>query len=207
MTPQALARSIAQKAAGHPGRFLVALAGPPACGKTTLAADLAGLLGKGARVVPMDGFHFDDALLEARGHRSRKGAPHTFDVAGLAHCLHRIRAGEEVAIPVFDRSLELARAGADLVGPKDRIILVEGNYLLLNRAPWSELRALFHFRILITASEEVLTRRLLARWRHYGRQDAESWIMTNDLPNARTVLQDSAGEDLRLPAFEDPDHP
>lgn len=207
MTPQALAQSIAQKAAGHPGRFLVALAGPPASGKTTLAADLARLLGQGARVVPMDGFHFDDAVLEARGHRSRKGAPHTFDVAGFAHCLHRIRTGDEVAIPVFDRALELARAGADVVGPDDRIILVEGNYLLLNRAPWSNLHPLFHFRILITAPEALLTRRLVARWQHYGRQDAEAWIRTNDLPNALTVLQDSAGEDLRLPAFETPDHP
>lgn len=204
MTPQALAQSIAQKAAGHPGRFLVALAGPPASGKTTLAADLAGLLGLGARVVPMDGFHFDDAVLEVRGHRSRKGAPHTFDVAGFAHCLHRIRTGEEVAIPVFDRSLELARAGADVVGPNDRIILVEGNYLLLQRAPWSALHPLFHFRILVTASEALLTQRLIARWQHYGRTDAAAWIEQNDLPNARTVLAESGGEDLRIAAFQDP---
>lgn len=200
MTPAALARLIAEKAAGHDGRFIVAIAGPPASGKTTLASDLALALGRGARVVPMDGFHFDDAVLTARGHRSRKGAPHTFDVAGLAHCLTRIRAGDEVAIPIFDRSLELARAAADVVGPQDRIIVVEGNYLLLDRAPWSDLRALFDFRILVTASEGLLTRRLVARWEHYGRTDAAEWIETNDLPNARTVLAESGGADLVIAA-------
>jgi pantothenate kinase len=200
MTPAALARLIAEKAAGHQGRFLVAIAGPPASGKTTLAADLAHTLGQGARVVPMDGFHFDDAVLMARGHRARKGAPHTFDVAGLAHCLSRIRAGDEVAIPIFDRSLELARAAADVVGPEDRIIVVEGNYLLLNRAPWTDLQALFDFRVLVTASEELLTRRLVARWEHYGRSDAADWITSNDLPNARVVLAESTGADLVVAA-------
>jgi pantothenate kinase len=200
-----LAQTIAEKAAGHPGRFLVALAGPPASGKTSLAARLAETLGKGARVVPMDGFHFDDAVLNTRGHRSRKGAPHTFDVAGFHHCLQRIRAGDEVAIPVFDRSLELARAGAEVVDAADRIILVEGNYLLLNRPPWSALHPLFDFRVLITASEHLLTRRLVARWQHYGRTDAAEWIKSNDLPNALTVLHDSRGEDLRIEAFDDPE--
>lgn len=196
MTLRALADLLRNKAKGHAGRLMVAIAGPPASGKTTLAADLANALGQGARVVPMDGFHFDDAILTARGHQSRKGAPHTFDVAGLAHCLTRIRAGEEVAIPVFDRSLELARAAADVVVPEDRIILVEGNYLLLNRAPWADLRALFDFSVMVTASEALLTQRLVARWQHYGRTDALDWIAFNDLPNARTVLAESTGADL-----------
>ena len=200
MTPKALADLLRNKAKGHPGRFMVAIAGPPASGKTTLAADLALALGHGARVVPMDGFHFDDAILTARGHQARKGAPHTFDVAGFAHCLTRIRAGEDVAIPVFDRSLELARAAADVVVPEDKIILVEGNYLLLNRAPWADLRALFDYRVMVTASEALLTRRLVARWQHYGRTDALDWIESNDLPNARTVLTESAGADLVIEA-------
>ena len=198
MTPKDLAKLILGKAAGRPGRFIVAIAGPPACGKSTLAADLAREIGPGARVLAMDGFHFDDAILTARGHQSRKGAPHTFDVAGLAHCLGRIRAGEVVAIPVFDRSLELARAGAEVIETGDRIILVEGNYLLLNAAPWAALRDLFDFRILVRASEEVLTQRLVARWTHYGRTDAAEWIEFNDLPNARTVIRESGGEDLLI---------
>lgn len=193
-----LAKLIHDKASSHSGRFIVAIAGPPACGKSTLAADLAREIGPGARVVAMDGFHFDDAILTARGHQSRKGAPHTFDVAGLAHCLGRIRAGEVVAVPVFDRDLELARAGADVVQSDDRIILVEGNYLLLTAEPWAALRDLFDFRILVRASEEVLTQRLVDRWTHYGRADAAEWIQHNDLPNARTVILESSGEDLLI---------
>ncbi len=196
MTPKELAKLVRGKAAGHKGRFIVAIAGPPACGKSTLAADLAREIGPGARVLAMDGFHFDDAVLTARGHQSRKGAPHTFDVAGFAHCLGRIRAGEVVAIPVFDRSLELSRAGAEVVEAEDRIILVEGNYLLLTTGPWAALRDLFDFTTLVRASEAVLTRRLVDRWTHYGRADAATWIQSNDLPNAQTVLRDSGGADL-----------
>jgi pantothenate kinase len=200
MTLLALADLVREKASQHEGRFMLAVAGPPASGKTTLAADLARILGKGARVVPMDGFHYDDAVLDARGHRARKGSPHTFDATGFAHCLTRIRHGEEVAIPVFDRSLELARAGADVVGLQDRIIIVEGNYLLLDRAPWANLAPLFDFRVFVRASEALLTERLIARWTHYGRADAASWIETNDLPNARTVLEESRGADLVIEA-------
>ncbi len=198
MTPAALADLIRDKATGHAGRFIVAIAGPPASGKTTLARDLQRHLGAGARVVAMDGFHYDDAVLTAQGHLARKGAPHTFDVAGLRHCLERIRAGDTVAIPVFDRQLELSRAAADVVLPTDRIILVEGNYLLLDAEPWSGLAAMFDVRILLRASEAVLTARLLARWQHYGRADGPDRVRTNDLPNARTVLTQSTGADLVL---------
>lgn len=196
MTQVELAQIIRDRAKGHPDRFIVAIAGPPASGKTTLAADLAQTLGGDSIVVPMDGFHFDDAVLTARGHLSRKGAPHTFDTGGLSHCLARIKAGEEVAIPVFDRALELARAGAAVVGDQHRIVLVEGNYLLLNRAPWTDLRALFDLSILVTAPEAVLIDRLLARWQSYGRPDGPAWVQSNDLPNVQLVLRESGGADL-----------
>jgi pantothenate kinase len=196
MTPLALADMILARGKDHPGRLLVAIAGPPASGKTTLAADLAQVLGPVSMVVSMDGFHLDDAVLTARGDLPRKGAPHTYDFKGLAHCIGRIRAGEEVAIPVFDRALELSRACAAVVEDRHRIIIVEGNYLLLSRAPWSELRALFDLSVLVTAPEAVLTDRLAARWRIYGRPDGADWIQTNDLPNTRLVLTESSGADL-----------
>lgn len=198
MTPEALADLVRSRARGHQGRFMIALAGPPASGKSTLAAALVAELGPGAKVVPMDGFHFDNAVLEARGHLSRKGAPHTFDVAGLAHCLSRIRAGEEVAIPIFDRQLELARAAADVIGPADRILVVEGNYLLLDRPDWRAVTGLFDFKILINVEDSVLISRLRDRWASFGKPDPEAWIAGNDLPNARVVLSESSGADLVL---------
>lgn len=200
MTPDDLADLIRERAKDHEGRFLVAIAGPPASGKSTMTKAIARALGPTSAFVPMDGFHFDDAVLTARGHQSRKGAPHTFDTAGLNHTLSRIRAGEEVAIPIFDRTLELSRAGADVVGNEHKIILVEGNYLLLNRAPWTNLRPLFDLTILINAPESLLVDRLTRRWKTYCREDGQDWILSNDLPNIQTVLAESTEADVVIMA-------
>lgn len=201
MSPKALADLIAARAAAAPGRFMVAIAGAPGAGKSTLAEALAREIGAGAKVVPMDGFHYDDAVLEARGLRARKGAPQTFDVAGFAHLLKRLGTEDEVAIPVFDRSMELARAGADIVGGADRILLVEGNYLLLDAAPWRDLAPLFDLSLFIDVPLAELERRLLARWAHYGKtpEAARAWIEGNDMPNIRTVIASSRPADIRLP--------
>ena len=146
----------------------------------------------------MDGFHYDDAVLIARGARARKGAPDTFDVAGFRHLLTRLRSEDEVAIPLFDRDLEISRAGADIVGPDDRILIVEGNYLLLNEAPWPDLAPLFDLTIWIDVPEAELDRRLMARWAHYGKSpdQARAWIDGNDMPNIRRVVAGSRPADL-----------
>ncbi|NGM44679.1 nucleoside/nucleotide kinase family protein [Rhodobacter sp. SGA-6-6] len=199
MTPTGLAKLIRARAEG-PGRLLVALAGPPASGKSTLAAALAEALSPGARVVPMDGFHYDDAVLEARGLRARKGSPPTFDAMGFLHLLRRLREEEEVAIPIFDRAMELSRAGADIVGPEDRILIVEGNYLLLDEDPWRAMAPMFDLTVFLDVPEAELVRRLTARWKHHGREDqaARDWIESNDLPNALTVITRSRPAEITL---------
>ncbi len=176
------------------GRFIVALAGPPGAGKSTAAAELVTALGAGARAVPMDGFHYDDAILNARGARGRKGAPDTFDVMGFLHLLRRLRTEDEVAIPIFDRSLELSRGSAEIVGPDDRILVVEGNYLLLREPPWDRVAPLVDMSVWLDVPEAELDRRLRARWAFYGKtpQAARDWIDGNDMPNIRRVTQGSA---------------
>lgn len=180
------------------GRLIVALAGPPGAGKSTVSADLAARLGAGARVVPMDGFHYDDRVLIARGQRDRKGAPETFDATGFLHLLARLRAEPEVAIPLFDRELEISRAGADIVLPSDRILLVEGNWLLLDEAPWRAAR--YDLTVFLDVPEAELVARLQARWAHHGKTPAEAaaWIAGNDLPNIRRCLQGSRPADVTL---------
>lgn len=203
MTPQELATVVLQKAAEQSGtgrRFLVALAGPPAAGKSTLAANLVTALGAGAKAVPMDGFHYDDAVLVARGARGRKGAPDTFDVLGFLHLLRRLQTEPEVAIPLFDRALEISRAGADIIGPEDRILVVEGNYLLFNEAPWDAARWLFDLTVWINVDVAELERRLHLRWAEFGKTaaQAQAWIDGNDLPNIRRVIAGSGAADLVL---------
>jgi pantothenate kinase len=201
VTPEALAQLIRSRAEDQQGRFLTALAGPPGSGKSTMAAALVQALGPGARAVPMDGFHLDDRVLEARGLRSRKGAPETFDAAGFVALVHRLRDEDgEVAIPIFDRAMELSRAAGDVVMPADRLLVVEGNYLLLNRAPWADLRGLFDLTVMIDVPEAELDRRLLARWAHHGKtpDEARAWIDGNDLPNIRCVQGESARADISL---------
>lgn len=193
-----------QARAGNASRYLVGIAGPPAAGKSTIAEAVAeGLtdLGETAVVVPMDGFHYDDAVLERLGLRSRKGSPPTFDCLGFEVLLKRLKSCEpDVAIPVFDRSLELSRAAAELVSAQTKYLIIEGNYLLLNYAPWVNLRGLFDMTVFLDVPIEELDRRMVARWAHFGRekQAARDWIDSNDMPNIRHVLEHSNVADIRL---------
>jgi len=183
-------------------RVVAAIAGPPGAGKSTFADMLAPIInermGKAVTaIVPMDGFHLDNEVLDARGHQNRKGAPFTFDVDGLIAAIQRILASDaDVAIPVFDRAQDLARAGGRIVTPNHQLILVEGNYLLLDESPWSLVPSLMDCRIYLEVAERELSRRLTKRWRDHGMDEADAAkrAETNDLPNARLVAA------KRLPA-------
>ena len=180
------------------------MAGPPGSGKSTFAERLhAALAGRvAAEVLPMDGYHYDDIVLNARGHRPRKGAPHTFDVDGFAAMLTRLRAddGRDVAVPVFDRSIEIARAGARIVPAATRLVIVEGNYLLLDDPDWARLRPLFDATVFLRVPEDELTRRLEARWQGYSMDAAgiRAKLEDNDLPNARLVNAGSVPADYEV---------
>ena len=194
---------LARRLAEGRGRRLVAVAGPPGSGKSTLVAAIEARLNRDAPgravTVPMDGFHYDDAALDALGLRPRKGAPETFDVAGLAAVLRRLRARGEpwVAVPVFDRGLELARAAARLVPREAEVVLVEGNYLLLDAPPWDALPR-FDLSVRIAVPEVELRRRLRARWAGLPEAEIARRVEENDLPNGRLVEARSRRPDLVL---------
>lgn len=181
-----------QKAA----RRLVSISGHPSSGKSTFADRLKSELNKASPgiyvLLPMDGFHFDDAALRRRGDLPRKGAPHTFDVDGLAAILDRLSAddGREIAIPVFDRSIELSRAGAEIFSLAARIVLVEGNHLLLDDLPWRGLEPRFGVTVFLEVPRSLLAERLSKRWERYGFSPSEinAKLDDNDLPNADIVV-------------------
>jgi pantothenate kinase len=185
---------------GSLARSITAIAGPPGAGKSTLAEALASRLNDResdrAAILPMDGFHFDDLVLVPRGLKTRKGAPETFDVAGFCQMLQRLRFNNEIeiAVPVFDRELEIARGGARVIPSSVRHLIVEGNYLLVDIPPWRQLLPLFDTTVMISAPEEVLRARLTARWQSYRLAPPEvaAKIEGNDLPNGRFVIKNSA---------------
>ena len=186
------------------GRILVGIGGPPGVGKSTFCEDLKNLLNSQAcgtaEILPMDGFHFDNDVLKQKEWLEKKGAPHTFDVMGFLDILKRVRRNGEafIAVPVFDREVERARAGARLIEQACSIILVEGNYVLLNREPWLRTELSLDVSVMLQADERELERRLIERWQNRGARDAEieRRVHQNDLVNARDVLGGSREADF-----------
>ena len=182
-----------------PHRRLVAMAGPPASGKSTMAEALAKRLtaqGEETAVVPMDGFHLDDRLLQLDGTKNRKGAPNTFDAHGFVRLIKALQSPDPVVYPIFDRSREIAIAGAGRIPAKCRTVVVEGNYLMLRTPPWNQLHDLWTFSIALNPPIDLLIARLQARWITHDKPDAQAWIDTNDVPNITTVQTKSAPADI-----------
>jgi pantothenate kinase len=194
---------------GATQRTITAIAGPPGAGKSTLAENLEAALNSSepgsSAVMGMDGFHLDDGILVPRGWRPRKGAPHTFDFWGFKSMLERLKANErdEIAVPVFDRRIELARAAARMIPKTVRRLIVEGNYVLFDRAPWPELFPLYSTTIMATASRSVLRDRLVERWVGLGMvpQDITIKIEENDMINLDLIMNESAPAEFRVESF------
>ncbi|MFJ2648309.1 nucleoside/nucleotide kinase family protein [Streptomyces sp. NPDC087420] len=184
---------------GH--RRLLGIAGPPGVGKSTLAALLVERLDGLAVLVPMDGFHLARAELDRLGRTDRKGAPDTFDAAGYAALLARLRAPEPGAVvyaPAFDRSLEEPVAGSLPVPPEIPLVVTEGNYLLHDEGPWAPVRPLLDEVWFLDLDPEVRVRRLVDRHVRFGKERgyAERWVRDSDEANARLVARGRGRADL-----------
>ena len=189
------------RAARGAARLLIAIAGPPGSGKTTLVDALLDRLGEESVALPMEGFQLDNALLDARGLRPRRGAPATFDVAGFAAALGRVRADRgTVIVPAFDQHLDLARANAAEITARHRVVIVEGSYLLLDDPPWPAIARTYDASVLLAVPETVVEARILARWRRHGLDEraARTRALENDVPNASLVMKGSGTADLVL---------
>jgi len=175
-------------------RRLVGIVAEPGAGKSTLAATIAAEFGTAVQVVPMDGFHLANRELQRLGRASRKGAPDTFDALGFVNLLHRLKTqvhDEVVYAPDYRREIEEAIAGAIAIAASTPLIVIEGNYLLLDEQPWQQVRQIVDEIWYLDVNAEVRHARLLARHIRHGRthQQAQDWIESTDEPNARRIAQ------------------
>jgi pantothenate kinase len=187
------------------GRTVVGICGPPAAGKSTLSTALSDGLnvhdGLSSVAIPMDGFHLSNVELDRLGLSARKGAPETFDAAGFVHLLRRLRAREDlVYAPSYSRTLHESIGGVIPVESDVRVIVVEGNYLLLPHGPWASVRDLLDLVLYLDAPDEVRQESLLRRQLAKGLDlpSAQDWVHHSDERNAEVIAATRDRADLIL---------
>ncbi|WP_028063359.1 nucleoside/nucleotide kinase family protein [Solirubrobacter soli] len=189
------ARELAQ--AGE--RRILGIAGPPGGGKSTVARQVVAELGEQARLVPMDGFHLAQSELVRLGRRDRMGAPDTFDAAGYAALLARLKSDEPVVYaPEFRREIEEPIAGAIAIPSTTPLVVTEGNYLLLDDERWGPIRALLDETWYVETDEELRVQRLIQRHIQFGKtpEYARAWVMRSDERNADLVKMTASRADV-----------
>jgi pantothenate kinase len=188
-------------------RRLLGIVGAPGAGKSTLAARLVEAVGPTAVLVPMDGYHLAQAELDRLGRHERKGAIDTFDGAGYVSMLGRLAAGgpETVYAPAFHREIEEPVAGSIAVPPEVRLVVTEGNYLLVPEEPWSGVRLVLDEVWYLDLDEELRLRRLVARHMAYGRSrpEAKARSYGSDQVNAELIATTRNRADLIVRVVED----
>ncbi|GAA6180845.1 nucleoside triphosphate hydrolase [Shimia sp. NS0008-38b] len=182
-------------------RRVVALSGPPASGKSTLAISLGrhlGALGCNATIVPMDGFHLSNQALVDRGLLDRKGAPETFDVPGFLDLVSKFHDTAELLFPTFDRARDVTVPESGTLAKSCDTVIVEGNYLLFDAPLWRDLPGFWDISVALDVSPEVLRRRLVDRWLRHGlsQEKAEQRAEGNDLRNARMIANAQLPSDV-----------
>jgi pantothenate kinase len=191
-----------------PWRFVLGIAGPPGAGKSSLAGALALAVAERrgrefAVVAPLDGFHLSNETLERLGLRCVKGAPETFDAAAFVALLQRLRDEPAAVVlwPDFDRAAEKTVPGAISIGPEAKLVITEGNYLLLERSQWRGVRELLDQVWYVDAPRDVLRGRLIARQLAGGRSEEEAarHVDESDLRNAELVARTRRLADLTVP--------
>ena len=173
-------------------RIIIGIVGKPGAGKSTLTEHILSYLPIGvATIVPMDGYHLSNTQLGRLGLVDRKGAPNTFDSEGYVNLLRRLRndIDKDVYFPVFHREIEESYAADGVVLAKTKIVLTEGNYLLLNEMGWQGVAAELDEIWYLNIDDDLRLDRLTKRHQKFGK-DADAayvWARGTDEVNASIV--------------------
>jgi pantothenate kinase len=191
----------------RPERTLLGIAGGPGSGKSTIAQQLVEALGEVAAYVPMDGFHMKHAKLESLGTVADKGMPHTFEGAAFADFLERLKtATRPVSGPGYSRKIEDVVEDAFIVPATAKLLVVEGNYLLLATAPWWRVKPLLDRAIYLEVPRETVRARLMKRHAEEGLFTEErnrAHIESVDLVNYDTVQRSRPRADIAIDLITD----
>lgn len=195
-------------------RFVVGIAGPPACGKSAFTALLSAVCsalahGPVAAAVGMDGWHYPNQYLDTHtivhqsveiALRKLKGAPASFDTAGLMTFLQQVREQPSLAYPLYSRHLHDPVPQAARIDNQQRLVLIEGNYLLLDQPPWDALADLFDLTIFLTAPRAQLILSLRERHLRGGKasETVEQHLQFSDIPNIDLILLHSKPADISV---------
>lgn len=210
LAPKAATALIAERAAAiaaaRPGRVLIGIAGGPGVGKSTIAAEAVETLNAGtaglAAYVPMDGFHMRQGKLEALGVVADKGMPHTFEGTLFVQFLGDLKGADRtVTGPSYSRQIEDVVDDTVTVEAATRVLIVEGNYLLLADSPWYAVKPLLDLAVFIHVDRDKVYDRLMYRHAEAGLFTAErnrAHIARVDLPNYDLVEQNTDRADLRI---------
>ena len=182
-------------------RVLIGIIGKPGAGKSTLSKFLMSKLPKEfVTVVPMDGYHLSNKVLKELKRADRKGAPDTFDVAGFASLVKRIRSEQtqNIYYPIFDRSIEESIAAQGVVTSDTKVVIIEGNYLLHDAGGWEAVKDLLDESWMVDVDDDKRIARLISRHIAYGKEPeaAKAWAKGTDEANAQLIERGRARADF-----------
>lgn len=189
-------------------RILIGIVGKPGAGKSTVVSKLIELLpGDETTIISQDGYHLSNAQLKDLGRSDRKGAPDTFDPISFTQLLKRVATDLEsdIYFPIFHREIEESIAAEGIISSRTKIVLVEGNYLLLETHGWHEVANQLHETWYLEIDDEMRLKRLVARHIEYGKDPdfAYVWAHGTDEVNAQLIEATKVRADALLVMSED----
>ncbi|XP_047979830.1 putative uridine kinase C227.14 [Salvia hispanica] len=206
-------------------KHIVGLCGPPGAGKSTLASQVANRVNElwvqrssffnelvdspeVAIVLPMDGFHLYrrelDAMKDPEEAHARRGAPWTFAPDRLLRCLTSLRNEGSVCVPSFDHGVGDPVEDDIFVSLQHKVVIVEGNYLLLDEGAWRDIASLLDEKWFIDVDIHKAMQRVLKRHISTGKpRDVAKWrIDYNDRPNAELIMNSKKRADLLIKSVD-----